>query len=296
VSDEAAVPRPSFHDACRSVRVGDGVYERDLDERYWGHEAQFGGFAHALVLAAMRDELASAPGVGRDELASAPGVGRDELASAPFAPVSMSMHFIRPFLTGRFRCEVAVVRQGRNMANLRADVFSAGKLAGQAIATFARRREIGPFLAAEPPPELTAPVAPGEAPHDPNMGIPTHQHFDFWPRVGSPIERRADGNRVGGWVRMRDEPVLDELTLVMINDLWVPAAYHLWEVGHVAVSADITTQFRGVLPARVAPGESVFVQLRTAASAGGFVDEDTEVWTAAGELLCQGRQMRFIHG
>jgi acyl-CoA thioesterase len=265
--------RSSFHDACRSERVAEGVYERNLDESYWGHEAQFGGFAHALVVSAMRDEI----------------------ADTDFAPVSMSMHFIRPFLTGLFRCEVSVVRRGRNMANLHADVYSSDKLAGQAIAAFARRREVGPFLAATPPPELATPVAVDEPPHDPGMGIPTHRHFDFWPRVGSSIDKRADGNRVGGWVRMRDEPVLDELTLVMINDLWVPAAYHLWKVGHVAVSADITTQFRGVLPAAIAPGEPVFVQLITAASAGGFVDEDTEVWTAAGELLCQGRQMRFIH-
>ncbi len=274
MSASAEPARTSFHDACRSVRVADGVYERNLDESYWGHEAQFGGFAHALVVAAMKEDIAD------------PG----------FAPVSMSMHFIRPFLTGLFRCEIAVVRRGRNMANLRADVYSSGKLAGQAIATFGRRRAVGSFLAAEPPPELAFAVGADEAPHDPGMGIPTHRHFDFWPRVGSSIEHRADGNRVGGWVRMRDEPVLDELTLVMINDLWVPAAYHLWQVGHVAVSADITTQFRGVLPAALSPGEPVFVQLRTAASAGGFVDEDTEVWTAAGELLCQGRQMRFVHG
>ncbi len=95
---------------------------------------------------------------------------------------------------------------------------------------------------------------------------------------------------------MRGEDVVDENVVVMINDLWPPVAYHLWEVGHVAVSADITTQFRGVLPARIAPGEPLFVQLRTAAAAGGLVDEDTEVWTASGELLCQGRQVRFIHG
>ena len=124
--------RISFHDACRSERVADGVYERILDESYWGHEAQFGGFAHALVVAAMKSEI----------------------ADPQYAPVSMSMHFIRPFLTGLFRCEVAVVRRGRNMANLRADVYSSGKLAGEAIATFGRRREVGSFLAAESPPEL----------------------------------------------------------------------------------------------------------------------------------------------
>lgn len=264
----------SFAAACHCPAVAEGVYEKELDETYWGHNAQFGGYAHALVLTAMRDAL----------------------GDPAMAPATMSIHFVRPFLAGTFRCEVTVERRGRTMANVHARAFSGGKLAGQAIASFARRRDIGSFLALAPPPELARPPAPGEASVDPAMGIPNHVHFDFWPRVGSFPERRADGDRVGGWVRMRGEDVVDENVVVMINDLWPPVAYHLWEVGHVAVSADITTQFRGVLPARIAPGEPLFVQLRTAAAAGGLVDEDTEVWTASGELLCQGRQVRFIHG
>lgn len=262
-----------FAAACHCPAVADGVYEKDLDDTYWGHNAQFGGYAHALVLTAMRDAL-------------------DDVS---MSPATMSIHFIRPFLTGTFRCEVTVERRGRTMANVHARAWSGGKLAGQAIASFARRREIGSFLAIAPPAELADPPRDGEAPVDPAMGIPNHVHFDFWPRVGSFADRVADANRVGGWVRMRGEDVVDENVIVMINDLWPPVAYHIWNPGHVAVSADITTQFRGALPAAVAPGEPVFVQLRTVASAGGFVDEDTEVWTAAGELLCQGRQMRFIH-
>ena len=264
---------PSFQEACRSEPVGNGVYERTLDEHFWGHDAQFGGYAHALVVAAMTAEI-------------------DDI---DLAPMSMSMHFMRPFVAGEFRCAVTLVRRGRTMANVHASVWSAGKLAAQAIATFARRRAVGAFVAAVPPPELASPVFASEASRDPQMGIPTHRLFEFWPRVGSSAERRADQNRVGGWVRMRDEPVVDELTLVMINDIWVPVAYHLSAFGHVAVSADITTQFRASMPAAIAPGEPVFVQLRTAVSAGGFVDEDTEVWSASGELLCQGRQMRYVH-
>lgn len=269
--NEVASP---FSRACRLTSVAEGVYERVLDQTYWGFESQFGGFVHALIVQAMRDEV----------------------ADSALAPVSMSVHFIRPFLAGSFRCEVSVVRRGRTMANVHARAWSEGKLAAQAIATFARRRDIGAFMSLAPPPELAQPVGAHEPPFDPVMGIPNHRHFDLWPRVGSWAERRADIDRVGGWVRMRGEPVVDEATLVMINDVWPPAAYHLWGVGHVAVSADITTQFRAALPAAVAPGQPVFVQLRTAASAGGFVDEDTEVWTAAGELLCQGRQLRFVHG
>jgi acyl-CoA thioesterase len=263
----------AFDAACRSTLVAPGVYERTLDRTYWGHESQFGGYAHALILQAMVDEV----------------------ADPEMVPVSASVHFIRPYGEGRFRCEVDVVRRGRTMSNVHARTWSEDKLVGQAIATFARRRDLAPLTPLRPPPELASPVAPGEAPTDPRMSIPNHRHFEMWPRVGSWPERRADVDRVGGWVRMIGEPIVDERVLVMINDLWPPVAYHRWTVGHVAVSADITTQFRGALPAAIAPGEPVFVQLRTVASAGGFVDEDTEVWTADGTLLCQGRQMRFVH-
>ena len=263
----------NFDAACRSINTAPGIYERTLDRTYWGHEAQFGGYAQALVLQAMRDEVAD------------PDV----------VPVSSSVHFIRPYGEGTLRCEVDVVRRGRTMANVHARAFSNDKLAGQAIATFARRREIAPLRMLEPPAELADRVRPDEAPVDTKMGIPTHQHFDMWPRIGSSVDRRADRGRVGGWVRMRSTPVVDERVLVMVNDLWLPAAYHFWDVGHVAVSVDITTQFRAPMPAALGAGEPVFVVLHTAASTGGFVDEDTEVWSADGVLLCQGRQMRFVH-
>jgi hypothetical protein len=78
--------------------------------------------------------------------------------------------------------------------------------------------------------------------------------------------------------------------------VWLPAIYHHWREPAVAVSVDITTQFRAALPAEGAhASDGVFVLLRTAGSLGGLVDEDCEIWSAGGELLAQGRQMRFVH-
>jgi len=45
----------------------------------------------------------------------------------------------------------------------------------------------------------------------------------------------------------------------------------------------------------VPPSGPVFVDLRTAGSIGGFVDEDVDIWSASGDLLAQSRQMRFVH-
>jgi acyl-CoA thioesterase len=256
-------------------RVAPGHYRRELDRTWWGHDAQFGGYVQALALTALRTEL----------------------EMPEMVPVSMGIQFFRPFGDGPFRAEVSVMRRGRTMANAFARLFSQEKLAGVATAAFGVRRERAEFLAAEPPQELHArPVQAGEEPIHPTLGVPTHDHFTFFPRIGV-FAAGAGGARVGGWVCQRRPGPVDENLMVVLTDLWIPAAYHHWRAPAVAVSVDITSQFRARFPAPgVREDDPLFVVLRTAGSIGGFVDEDCEIWSPRGELLAQGRQMRYVHG
>jgi hypothetical protein len=211
------------------------------------------------------------------------------------ATASASTHFFRPFLDGPFRAEVTVERRGRTMANVHARLFSQDRLAGQAIATFARRRTPAEFRAIEPPAGLAHPIGPEEAPTDSTLPIPTHGLFAFHPRQGG-FRMGSGGTEVGGWVRPRFDADVDESLVVMLQDLWLPAAYHHWTVPAVAVSVDITTQFRAELPAPdLRADDGLYVTVRTAGSLGGMVDEDCEVWAPDGRLLLQGRQFRFVH-
>jgi acyl-CoA thioesterase len=267
-----------LHDRLELVATSPGVYEIETDRTWWGHDALFGGYVEALAIRAMRTAL------------DVPAM----------APVTTSVQFFRPFVDGPFRAEVEVVRTGRSMANVHARLHSGNKLAGQAVAAFGIRRPHAEFVAAVAPPAIAdAPLGAEEAEESSQLGIPTHAQFQFFPRVGtfrmgnagSPLPRAE----VGGWVRPRFATPVDEMLLVMLQDLWLPAAYHRWEQPSVAVSVDITTQFRAALPAPIAASGGVYVLLRTAGSVGGFVDEDCELWSPAGELLAQGRQLRFVH-
>jgi hypothetical protein len=254
-------------------RTGAGEYERTTDRTWWGHDAQFGGYVEALALEAMRAEL----------------------DDPEMAPASMSVHFFRPFVDGPFRAEVTLERRGRTMANLHARLYSNGKLAGQAIGAFAVRRARAEHRALQPPAELSRPVEPDEDDAPSQLKIPTHAHFRFFPRVGDFV-MGGGGTEVGGWVVPRFDTPIDASLVAMLQDLWLPAIYHHWETPAIAVSVDITTQFRAALPPegeRAADG--VFVLLRTAGSLGGMVDEDCEIWSRSGELLSQGRQLRFVH-
>jgi acyl-CoA thioesterase len=267
-----------LHDRLELVATSPGVYEIETDRTWWGHDALFGGYVEALAIRAMRIAL-----------------------DVPtMAPVTTSVQFFRPFVDGSFRAEVDVVRTGRTMANVRARLFSRDKLAGQAVAAFAVRRAHAEFVAAVAPAAITeAPLGAEEQERPSQLGIPTHAQFQFFPRVGTfgmgnggvPLPRAE----VGGWVRPRFATPVDEMLLVMLQDLWLPAAYHCWREPAIAVSVDITTQFRAALPAEIRASDGLYVLLRTAGSIGGFVDEDCELWSPAGDLLAQGRQVRYVH-
>jgi acyl-CoA thioesterase len=260
---------------CTLERVAPGVHVRETDRTWWGHDAQFGGYVEALALAAMQAEL----------------------GAPDMRPVTAGVQFFRPFGDGEFRAEVSVERRGRTMANLLARLYSRDRLAGLATATFGIRRPAAEFTAIAPPPAvLDQPITPGEEPAQSQLGIPTHERFTFFPRVGTFTFGGGEAE-VAGWVRPREPAPVDELLMAMLQDLWVPAGYHRWREPAVAVSIDITTQFRAAFPVTdLGPDDALFVSLRTAASVGGFIDEDSEIWSPKGELLAQGRQMRYVHG
>jgi hypothetical protein len=125
--------------------------------------------------------------------------------------------------------------------------------------------------------------------------VPTFERVRFQARVHE-LEGPGPG-QVGGWVAPRSPEIVDHRWLGVLVDLWPPVAYSIWPRGAVAQSVDLTYHARASLPrADLPPGSPLFVLLTTRASAGGFVDEDVEVWSPWGELLGQSRQMRFIHG
>jgi acyl-CoA thioesterase len=256
---------------CRLDETSDGVFQRTCDRTWWGHDALFGGYVEALALVALTRTLRSPDQV----------------------PQSMTMHFLRPFLDGEFRAETTIERAGRNMSNVSARLYSAGKLAGVVIASFGTRREFNEFTAVTPPDVRQ--VQADEAPVVSPLGVPNHQHFDMFPRIGT-FARGGGDAHVGGWVRPRALGPVDHAMIPVLADLWIPAAYHRWTQPTPAVSVDITTHFRAALPrADVTAASTVFVDLRTTGSIGGFVDEDVDIWSESGVLLAQSRQMRFVH-
>ena len=256
---------------CQLDPLGDGAYERECGRVWWGHRAQHGGYVLGLAMTALDMEL------------GAEGMSVQHI----------TMQYLRPFRDGPFRAEVTTERQGRTMANATVKMWSGGKLAGLVLASMAHRRPIGELVSARMPD--VAPYDPDEEPHSFGFGLPVHERVWFQPRIHD-IDG-PDPGQVGGWVLPRTPEVIDHRWGVLLADLWTPAIYHMWPVGHVAQSVDLTYHARVPLPRDdMPPGSPLLVVLTTRSSQGGFVDEDAEIWSPSGQLLALGRQARFVHG
>jgi hypothetical protein len=248
--------------------LGHGAYARDVDRTWWGHASLFGGYSLALAAEAMAHEA-----------------GPDRHLRA------ITMHFLRPFLEGEIRIAVHVERAGRTVTTLTARLTSDDRLCGLALATFGTERDASPLEAAPMPP--VDPVREGEAPSGSMAGVPTQDHFRFWPRFTS--GDAGDLAVTGGWVQPVEPQPWTAGLLVAIGDLWMPAIYGRLVRPAVAMSSDFTAHVRVSAPETVLdPGAPVLARLRTRRSAHGFVDEDTDIWSPAGELVASTRQLRFI--
>ncbi|MCH9733996.1 MAG: thioesterase family protein [Actinomycetia bacterium] len=249
--------------------TAEGVFRRQCDRTWWGTNAMVGGYVQALVVSAMQQ------------------------ANADPEQEILSLHcqFLRPVLEGELRAEVSVVRRGRTLTNLRCELYSQERLAVVALASFAKRSDLGAFAEREAP--GFGRVLPAEIPVRPEVGLVAHGHFDLYPRLGG-FERGQGDAQVGGWVAPRWDTGCDVRLLAVLADLWVPAAYHRWRDELGVVGLDITVHFR--VTAAQLRGLRPMLQLRlsSALADGGYVDEDGEIWSESGQLLCQYRQMRLI--
>lgn len=257
-------------DACRLERTAEGVYERDLTRDWWAQGAIHGGYIIALAISAVEDEFRGS------------GMTLQQL----------SIHYLRPFLDGPLRVEITVEKRGRRLAAASIRMFSVGKLSGLGVASVAHRRDAG---------EVALVSAPQVKPYDPKANsldtrnlTPIHKRVWLQPRIDDGCGPHV--SRVGGWVALRSGEVVDHRWIAVLVDLWAPAVYQAWTPRHAVTTVDLTYHVRHELPHDVlGRGSPVLVVLTNRVSAGGFVDEDVEVWSAEGVLLAQSRQMRFVN-
>jgi acyl-CoA thioesterase len=208
-------------------------------------------------------------------------------------PIVVSAFYLRPGSHGPGEVRTSVLRAGKTTAFGQASLWQDGKERVRATAAFAdlsaggapgQPRYTGTAAPALPPPEDCFELPPGSL-----TGIPIADRIEYrFTEEPGWLCGQPSGNPAGEfWMRFRDGREPDLAAMPLLVDAAPPVAL---EVG---VLSTTTVELTVHLRARPAPGW-LACRAVTRYVAGGYHEEDFEIWDSAGTLVAQSRQLALI--
>lgn len=219
-----------------------------------------------------------------------------EAVAAPLRqPRSLSVHYLSPCRPGPAQIAVRLERAGRSLSSLSGRMSQDGSVVALALATFGEARP-GLGYQDEPMPEAPPPEAvprlwsEGPAPR-------FASNWDHRRCVGPMPFSSAEEAVSGGWIRPAQPRLLDAPLLAAMADAWLPPVIlRLPEpVRGSFPTVDLTVHFRASLPPPdMAPDDHCFVLFRSRVGAEGYWEADGVIWSRAGRVLAQARQLALL--
>jgi hypothetical protein len=211
-------------------------------------------------------------------------------------PVAVSAYYISPAAAGPVRAVVTPLRVGGRTATVSAELRQGEETRLAVLATYGDldafpsddvRTTAEPF--AIPPREECVPNT--LAPEEVKLMAPFTQRFEmlFHPdEIGWAVGKPSGRGQITAWFRLADRRDPDPLSLLMAVDALPPVTFDLGLPGW-APTVELSAHVR----AKPAPGW-LRLQHRTRNIAGGFFEEDCEVWDSADRLVAQSRQLALL--
>ena len=275
-----------------------GRYEVDVSAEWNCPTVPQGGIMAALAARAMQAELAGRTG--------APAGGREGNCDG-FRLRTLTTVFAAPVPAGPVEIDVTVLRRGRSMSQLRADVHSRGGDAGHSsVAVFGRTRAGFEFTDATMPEVPSPHECPSFRDDAPEEAIrPERPEFPFWDRVeGRPALGHAPWDdwvpttsECATWFRFDTPPVrpdgsLDPLALVTLCDTMPGAVGERMGPGTpwwLPPSTDLTVHL--LAPPR---SEWLLAQYRAHHAGDGYASTTVHLWDPATGLVALGTQVMYL--
>jgi acyl-CoA thioesterase len=263
-----------FDRETATTKLGDGHYSATMAKSWWVVRGPNGGYLAAVILRALTDAV----------------------DDPERRPRSLTVHYASAPTEGDVELFTRLERVGRSLSTCSCRMEQGGKLVALAVAAFSLSRE-GPEFC-----DLVMPQVPG-----PELYVPSTRPFDA-PPIASRYEIRwaighppgpgmPSGARAiaGGWIRLPELRPVDALLAAAITDGWIPPTFSRIQAPVVVPTVDLTIHFRSDLPhPGLAADAFVLAQFRTTVAAGGFLEEDGEIWAPDGTLLAQSRQLATV--
>ena len=206
-------------------------------------------------------------------------------------PLAVSAHYAAAPRVGTADLDVEVLREGRSVGSLRAQLSQEGRPKVSALVTAGRLPDAGvtPRHLAAHPPQMPPPemCIRNEMPEGlPRNGILENLEIRLDPATAAWTSGSFGGGaEVRAWVRSATGRDVDPLMLLTVADALPPVTFELGIPGWVP-TLELTVFLRSV-PVQ---GWLRCVQ-RARLVHGGWLDEECEVWDSSGQLVVQARQL-----
>jgi hypothetical protein len=265
-------PNASLFD--RTVAVtnrGEGRYDARVMPEWMGPAAPNGGILAATMLRAAEAELGPAAPPAR----------------------TVAAHYLEAPAAGPAQLHVEVLRRGKRVSACDVRLSQDDRLVSTATFVFSAPREQAATLARVPLHELPDPATVPEFDFRRLPGAPpVFKALELRPTLGEPPFTGGAEAITGGWMALRDDDApLDPARLCALADLWWPAVFSIIDGRAAVPTIALTVYLRSVARAVRPP---VFARFETRVIAEGHLEESGELWSGAGELLVESRQLALL--
>jgi acyl-CoA thioesterase len=259
----------NFEQETAVERITEGNFRATVDKRWWVVRGPHGGYLASIALRALKEEL-----------------------NDPERHIrSLSIHYFDAPHEGEMEIETKVERAGGSITNVSARLTQDDRAIGMALGVFSKPWT-GPEFFDAVPPEVGPMDDAFRIPNE-GGGIPPFLgNFDMrWSLGGAPYSG-SDEAIVGGWFRLEEAQVADDIVVATYMDAWPPVMFPVVTEPIVAPTLDLTIHYRHELPLDGALPEDYLVgRFYSHMSNQGFFEEDGELWTPDGVLIAQSRQL-----
>ncbi|CAL9436924.1 putative protein [Streptomyces sp. enrichment culture] len=215
-------------------------------------------------------------------------------------PFTVSAHYLTASRPGPALVRTETIRTGRTLSTGQASLFQYDEEGNEVerIRVLASYGDLGALpddvrTSAEPPamPPLDQCLGPqdGPAPVSGGSAFADRLLLKLDPAtLGWALGRPSGKGEMRAWFALADGRDADPFALLLAVDALPPTAFEMGLSGWVP-TVELTVHVR----CRPAPGP-LRVSVTTRNLAGGFLEEDAEVWDGAGRLVAQSRQLARV--
>ncbi|WNI29083.1 thioesterase family protein [Streptomyces sp. ITFR-6] len=212
-------------------------------------------------------------------------------------PLSVSAHYLTASVPGPAVIRTQVVRTGRTLSTGEASLFQYADDGTEVerIRVLATYCDLGALsdeirttatVPAMPPREHCLGPSDGPAPIPGSSAITERLDIKLDPAtIGWAVGQPSGRGEMRGWFGLADGRDADPLSLLLTVDALPPTSFELGLKGWTP-TVELTAHIR----CRPAPGP-LRVSITTRNLAGGFLEEDADVWDSADRLVAQSRQL-----